>query len=87
MLHGRENVFTTAATAGATLIGLLSVSVTLGAGLKTPQELNATRALLTPTLIVFGAAPFERPAALAPWPSAATTPPPLLCRRCGRRAS
>jgi hypothetical protein len=56
MLHGWENFFTTAASAGATLIGLLFVSITLGSGLSTPQALNGARAFLTPTL--------------APWPSA-----------------
>jgi hypothetical protein len=53
MLHGWENFFTTAASAGATLIGLLFVSITVGSGLSTPQGLNATRAFLTPTLILF----------------------------------
>src|ERR1700728_797818 len=51
MLHGWENFFIVGGTAGATLIGLLFVAVTLGAGLSTPQGLNATRTFLTPTLI------------------------------------
>ena len=58
------------ATAGATLIGLLFVAVTLGAGLSTPQGLDATRAFLTPTLIRFGGVLFECMAVLPPWPSA-----------------
>jgi hypothetical protein len=33
MLHGWENFFIVGATAGATLIGLLFVAITLGAGL------------------------------------------------------
>jgi hypothetical protein len=41
MLHGWENFFIVAATAGATLIGLLFVAVTLGAGLSTPQGSDA----------------------------------------------
>jgi hypothetical protein len=70
MLHGWENFFTTAASAGATLIGLLFVSITLGSGLSTPQALNGARAFLTPTLNLFGAVLFLSLAALAPWPSA-----------------
>ena len=70
MLHGWENFFIVGATAGATLIGLLFVAITLGAGLSTPQGLNATRAFLTPTLIWFSGVLFECIAVLPPWPSA-----------------
>jgi hypothetical protein len=70
MLHGWENFFIVGATAGATLIGLLFVAITLGAGLSTPQGLDATRAFLTPTLIRFGGVLFECMAVLPPWPSA-----------------
>ena len=70
MLHGWENFFIAGATAGATLVGLLFVAVTLGAGLSTPQGLDATRAFLTPTLIRFGGVLFECMAVLPPWPSA-----------------
>jgi hypothetical protein len=59
MLHGWENFFIVGATAGATLIGLLFVAITLGAGLSTPQGLDATRAFLTPTLVRFGGVLFE----------------------------
>jgi ribonuclease BN (tRNA processing enzyme) len=38
MLHGWENFFATAATAGATLIGLLFVSITVGSGVSTHFE-------------------------------------------------
>jgi len=69
MLHGWENFFIVGATAGATLIGLLFVAITLGAGLSTPQGLNATRAFLTPTLIHFSGVLFECMAVLPPWPS------------------
>jgi hypothetical protein len=81
MLHGWENFFTTAASAGATLIGLLFVSITVGSGLSTPQGLNATRAFLTPTLILFGAVMFQCLAALAPWPSA--WPVGIILGLCG----
>ena len=70
MFHGWENFFIVGATAGATLISLLFVAITLGAGLSTPQGLNATRAFLTPTLIRFGGVLFECMAVLPPWPSA-----------------
>jgi hypothetical protein len=70
MFHGWENFFIVGATAGATLIGLLFVAITVGAGLSTPQGLSATRAFLTPTLILFGGVLFECMAVLPPWPSA-----------------
>ena len=70
MLHGWENFFIVGATAGATLISLLFVAITLGAGLSTPQGLNATRAFLTPTLVWFSGVLFECIAVLPPWPSA-----------------
>jgi hypothetical protein len=70
MLQGWDNFFILAGTAGATLIGLLFVAITLGAGLSTPRGIEATRAFLTPTLIRFGGALFECLAVLPPWPSA-----------------
>src|SRR3984885_88543 len=70
MFHGWENFFIVGATAGATLIGLLFVAITLGAGLSTPQGLIAARAFLTPTLIYFGGVLFECMVVLPPWPSA-----------------
>jgi hypothetical protein len=69
MLHGWENFFIAAATAGATLIGLLFVAITLGVGLSTPYGLDATRAFLTPTLIRFNAVLFVSLDMLPPWPS------------------
>jgi hypothetical protein len=53
MFHGWENFFIVGATAGATLIGLMFVAITLGGGLSTAQGLNATHAFLTPTLVWF----------------------------------
>ncbi len=70
MLHDRENFFILCGTAGATLIGLLFVAITLGSGLSTPQGLDATRAFLTPTLMRFGGVVFQCMAVLPPWPSA-----------------
>ena len=70
MLHGWENFFIVTATAGATLIGLLFVAITLGTGLSTPHGLDVTRAFLTPTLTRFSGILFESLAMLPPWPSA-----------------
>jgi hypothetical protein len=81
MLHGWENLFIVGASAGATLIGLLFVSITVGSGLSTPQGLNATRAFLTPTLILFGGVLFECMAVLPPWPS--TWPVGIILGLCG----
>jgi hypothetical protein len=81
MLHGWENFYTTVASASATLIGLLFVTITLGSGLSTPQVLDGARAFLTPTLILFGAVLFLCLAALAPWPSA--LPLEIILGLCG----
>ena len=81
MLHGWENFFIVGASAGATLIGLLFVAISLGAGLSTPQGLDATRAFLTPTLILFGGVLFECMAVLPPWPSA--WPVGIILGLCG----
>jgi len=70
MFHGWEDFFIVGATAGATLIGLLFVAITLSAGSSTPQGLNATRTFVTPTLIRFSTVLFECMALLPPWPSA-----------------
>jgi hypothetical protein len=60
---------------------LLFVAISLGAGLSTAQGLDATRAFLTPTLILFGGVMFQRLAALAPWPSA--WPVGIILGLCG----
>ena len=70
MFHGWENFFIVGASAGATLIGLLFVAITLGADLSTPRGTQGTRAFLTPTIFQFGAVLFQCLALLAPWPSA-----------------
>jgi hypothetical protein len=69
MLHGWENFFVVAGTASATLIGLLFVAITLGAGLSRTQTLDVTHAYLTPTLTRFGGVLFGSLAVLPPWPS------------------
>jgi hypothetical protein len=69
MLHGWDNVFIMAGTAGATLIGLLFVAITLAAGVSTPRSTFGASAFLTPTLIHLGGVLFESLFVLAPWPS------------------
>jgi hypothetical protein len=81
MIHGWENFFIVGASAGATLIGLLFIAISLGAGLSTPQGLDATRAFLTPTLILFGGVLFECMAVLPPWPFA--WPVGIIVGLCG----
>jgi len=70
MLHDWDNFFIMAGSAGATLIGLLFVAVTVGTGLSTSRMVSGTRAFLTPTLVHFGSVLFQALALLAPWPSA-----------------
>jgi hypothetical protein len=59
-----------AGTAAATLIGLLFVAVTVGAGFSKSSIVHGARGFLTPTLIRFGGVLFLSLAVLAPWPSA-----------------
>src|ERR1700683_1906710 len=70
MPHGWDNFFIMARTAAATLIGLLFVSVTVGAGFSTSRIVHGTRGFLTPTLVHFGAVLFLTLAVLTSWPSA-----------------
>ncbi len=70
MLHGWDNFFIMAGTAAATLIGLLFVAVTVGAGFSKSSIVHGARGFLTPTLIRFGGVLFLSLAVLAPWPSA-----------------
>ncbi len=70
MLHGWDNFFIKAGSSAATLIGLLFVAITLGAGISTPREAFGTSAFLTPTLINFGTVLFQCLFLPAPWSSA-----------------
>jgi hypothetical protein len=54
-------------TAGATLIGLLFVVITLGTGMFTARGVLSTSVFQTPTLIHFGGVLFESLFVLAPW--------------------
>jgi len=69
MLHNWINVFDITAAAGAQLIGLIFVVVTLGTNLSTSQSVVGIRAFVTPTLICFSGVLLEALVVLAPWPS------------------
>jgi len=70
MLHDWNNLFSMTGSAGAQLIGLLFVVVTLGGtGLSTSQSVDGVRAFLTPTLVNFGGVMFQAVAVQALWPS------------------
>jgi hypothetical protein len=81
MLRDWDNFFILAGGAGATLIGLLFVAITVGADLSTPRGVYGTRAFLTPTLILFGSVLLQCLAALVPWPSA--WPVGIILGLCG----
>jgi hypothetical protein len=70
MLDGWDNFFIMAGTAAATLIGLVFVAVTVGAGFSKSSIAQGARGFLTPTLIRFSGVFFLSLAVLAPWPSA-----------------
>lgn len=70
MLHGWNNFFELTGAAGATLIGLQFVVVTLGGtGLSPSQALDGIHAFLTPTLMKFAGVLFQALAVLALWPN------------------
>jgi hypothetical protein len=69
MLDDWRPFFEVTGAAGAQLIGLLFVAVTLGVGLSKSQSSDAIAAFLTPTLINFSGVLFQAILVLAPWPS------------------
>ena len=69
MLHGWDNFYIMAGTAGATLIGLLFVIITLGTRLSSSSVAQGARAFLTPTLVHFGSVLLQALVVLVPWPS------------------
>jgi hypothetical protein len=81
MLHDWDNFYITTGAAGASLIGLLFVVVTLGAQFSSSDARVGVRAFLTPTLVHFGGVLLLSLAVLSPftspWPVAV-----LLCL-CG----
>jgi hypothetical protein len=76
MLHNWINLFDMTGAAGAQLIGLLFVVITLGTGLSASQSEEAVRAFVTPTLVNFSGVLFQAVVVLAPWPS--DRPPGLI---------
>jgi hypothetical protein len=81
MVHGWDNFYIMAGTAGATLIGLLFVIITLGTHLSPSGVTHGVRAFLTPTLVHFGSVLFQALVVLVPWPSA--WPAGLVLGFCG----
>jgi hypothetical protein len=69
MLNGWSGFFTLTGSAGAGLVGLLFVVVTLGADLSTSRKLDVARALLTPALYSFAEVLLQGMIVLVPWPS------------------
>jgi hypothetical protein len=54
-LHGWGDFYLLVGTAGATLVALLFVAVSLGAGVLTEERANATQAFFSPVVIHFAA--------------------------------
>ena len=69
MLSGWSNFFTMTGAAGATLVGLLFVVVTLGSGLSASRKLDIAHASLTPALYSFAGVLFQSMVVLVPWQS------------------
>ena len=69
MLDGWSNFFAMTGSAGATLVGLLFVVVTLGTGLPTSRTRDIARATMTPALYSFSGVLVQSMVALVPWQS------------------
>jgi len=69
MLNGWSSFFAMTGSAGATLVGLLFVVVTLGTGLPTSRTLDIARASMTPALYSFSGVLLQSMVALVPWQS------------------
>ena len=69
MLNGWSNFFALTGAAGATLLGLLFVVVTLGSGWSTSRKLDVARASLTPALYSFAGVLLQSMVVLVPWQS------------------
>jgi len=69
ILEDWSNFFITTSAAGGTLVGLLFVVVTLGAGLPTARKLDIAHASLTPALYSFASVLLQSMVLLVPWPS------------------
>ncbi|WP_295581309.1 hypothetical protein [uncultured Lamprocystis sp.] len=69
MLSGWSDFFAMTGSAGATLVGLLFVVVTLGTGLPTSRTMDIARASMTPALYSFSGVLLQSMVALVPWQS------------------
>ena len=69
MLTGWSNFFTLTGAAGATLLGLLFIVVTLGTDLSTSRKLDVARASMTPALYSFTGVLLQSMVVLVPWQS------------------
>ncbi len=69
MLNGWTNFFALTGSAGATLVGLLFVVVTLNTGLSTSRTLAIARASITPALYSFSGVMLQSLVVLVPWRS------------------
>lgn len=69
MLNGWSNVFALTGAAGATLLGLLFVVITLGSGWSTSRKPDVARASLTPALYSFAGVLLQSMVVLVPWQS------------------
>jgi hypothetical protein len=67
MLDGWSNFFTLTGSAGATLVGLLFIVITLNTGLSTSRTMDIARASMTPALYSFGGVLFQSMVAVVPW--------------------
>ncbi len=67
MFQGWSNFFTMAGSAGATLLGLLFVVVTLGNNLPASRKLDIAHASMTPALYSFGGVLVQSMLVLVPW--------------------
>ncbi len=67
LLNGWSDFFTMTGSAGATLLGLLFIVVTLGTGVSTSRKLDIARALLTPALYSFAQVLLQGMVVLVPW--------------------
>jgi hypothetical protein len=69
MLDGWSNFFTLTGSAGATLVGLLFIVITLNTDLSTSRTLDIARASMTPALYSFGGVMLQSMVAVVPWKS------------------
>ncbi len=67
MLAAWSTFFTLTGSAGATLVGLLFIVVTLNTDLSTSRTLDIARASMTPALYSFGGAMLQGMVAVVPW--------------------